>query len=178
MKKNLTAVFFFSFILVNFAQSPVSKGVYFLGGSIYYSSQSSDNSDSSTDTFIFSPRVGYFFIDNFYVGLSVNYDKHSFGDNSSSNYGFGPEVRYYFDANEKIKPFLGLAYNYRSADGDVSYNTFTVNGGADLFIARNFAIEGSIDYSIINRKSSIPYFSTDDTVKRFQVKIGLNYFIF
>ena len=177
---------FISLVLLNisiFAQSPISEGVYTISGSISYSSQSYDQVSNSDNTFSFNPQLGYFFIDNLYTALSLNYMNHSFNSTSQNYYGIGPALRYYFEV-EKIKPFLGLSFIYNKQTGNngivsISSTEWKISGGADYFITKSFALEASLNYSFLNFK--LPqgiYSSNTSNSKIFQLGIGVNYFIY
>lgn len=175
MKKSHVVISFFLLNILIFAQSPINKGVYTINGNISFSSLSSDQMSSSQNVFIFNPQIGYFFIDNLYSALSLNYMHRSYSSTFQDYYGIGPALRYYFDA-EKIKPFLGLGLIYnKQTDNhsmDISYTEWKISGGIDYFVTNNFALEGSLNYSFINYKNQ------RDQYKLFQLGIGVNYFIF
>jgi len=178
MKKVILLLFLFSLTTIQLAQSPVGKGVYTIGGNISFSSISKENSDDSKNIFSISPRVGYFFIDNFYSAIALSYNSTSNGDNSNSSFGFGPSTRYYVDANDNVKPFLGLGYAYTIFDdADLTQSTITLSGGVDFFITKYFAIEGSLNYSFINQNYDSGSFSKDESTNIFSLLFGANYFI-
>ncbi|MBI1937001.1 MAG: outer membrane beta-barrel protein [Ignavibacteriales bacterium] len=183
--KNLLVVFLaFIFTASLFAQSPIGKGTYTLGGSISYSFQTFDDSGSDQTVFKFNPEAGYFFIDNFYVALSFTYAHYSYGNSKSDQYGIGPTARYYFDADQ-LKPFLGVGYNYYrltfgSSSNKISSSELKLIGGVDYFITENFALEANMNYSFINYNypDGYYYYSYVRKSKMFQVGVGVNYFIY
>lgn len=181
MKK--TFVFLFVLQLTILAQSPTGKGSMTVGGTISFSSQSFDNSSENSKIFTFNPIIGYFFFDNFYSALSINYDHHSFGSYSSDNIGAGPTIRYYFNL-EKIKPFIGLSFTYyqqtNSSNNDKNTATETkLSGGINFFLTNYFALESSINYSFVNYNyPSGLYLNEMDKSKLLQIAIGANYFIY
>lgn len=177
------------------AQNPVGKGTYTIGGTISFSRTSesgfielkNDGFESklkrsnSNDIFTIAPKMGYFFIDNVYTGMSLQYTYQSGDNNSSSTYGIGPAVRYYFNISQ-VKPFLGLEYTYQfsSFENDTDEDTqksFTISGGIDYFITNYFALEASLNYSMSDYKSENSDFSTDFETKTFVLGIGAMYFI-
>lgn len=79
MKKVIVILLFvFNSGFIN-AQSPISKGSLTLGGSISFSSQSYEKYSDNFTTITFIPQIGYFFIDNFYTSLLINYQRLSMG---------------------------------------------------------------------------------------------------
>lgn len=167
----------------SFAQSAISKGSFTLGGSISFSSESYEVNSDNQNIFKFNPQFGYFFVDQLYAALSVDYTHYSMGGNSMHNLGFGPAIRYYFDA-DKLKPFLGLGFLYGESgqsnfDGSVTNTEWKLTAGADYFITNNFAIEASLNYSFINYKyPSEMYWPSEQKVKKFNIGVGVNYFIY
>ena len=82
----LSILLFFS---VNIsAQSLLRNGTYSISGSISYSSISNDNSSYTRSVFTFNPNVGYFFYNNFYTALSLDFSYVSDGIVSRTSYGF------------------------------------------------------------------------------------------
>ena len=169
MKKVIVVLLFCLIQSLLYAQSPISKGSISLGGSISYTNQSYENSSNTHSTFMLNPKVGYFFIDHFYTALSLSYVHLKSGEMNSDVYEFGPTIRYYFDAG-KIKPFIGVGYNYIT-------NEFIISTGMDLFIIDALALETSVNYSFTSYKISD---SRMDPVKSnvFRIDIGFNYFIY
>ncbi len=165
------------------AQSPVGKGSFTFGGSISYSSQSYEKLADNTTVFTFNPQAGYFFVDNFYTAISINYEHYSNGSSNSTRLGIGPTIRYYFDL-ENIKPFAGLSYSYNeqrysSINDKLKSTEFKLTGGINFFVTSYFALETSINYSFINY--SLPsgmYYYDRSKSNIFQVAVGANYFIF
>ena len=179
--KKVIVVLVFALSVSIMAQSPIGKGSLSLGGSVSFTSQSYDNSSGSQSTLMINPKAGYFFIDNFYTALSLSYVHLNFDGWNSDVYGFGPAVRYYFDAG-KIKPFMGLGYNYIeqnhvSDSGNHITNEFIISAGLDFFIIDALALESSINYSFTSYKISDSRMKPVKS-KVFRIDIGLNYFIY
>ena len=177
----LSALFFISTSIL--AQSPLRKGTYTVGGNISFSNYSEDGNSGSTSFFIFAPNLGYFFVNNFYTGLSLQYTHYSAssGDFSNSSYGLGPAIRYYFSKNN-LKPFLGINYTYSkttesNSDDENSQSDFTVSSGINFFVTNYFALEGKISYSFLSRNSSSTGYSNTVKSKLLNIGIGANYFI-
>lgn len=175
----LSTLLFISSIV--FAQSPLNKGTYTVGGNISFSSYSQKNNSDNQNFLTVEPKLGYFFIDDFYTGTSLLLSYYSSGSYSSTTYGLGPIIRYYFDV-ENLKPFLGLeyVYSFMSNGDDSEKNTqtsFTMNAGIDYFITNYFALEGSINYSFINHDFTDGTGSSQLSSKLLNIGVGANYFI-
>lgn len=143
MKKTILAVVpLLLFSLTAFGQ--LEKGTFLLGGGVGFSSSTSTSeltnftSESQNSSFTFSPDVGYFFKDNWVVGLSlplqwfdteINAVYASGQDDiqsesTSSSYGVAPFVRKYFPFSEKMA-FYGqvqMGYFHRSTENITSLN--------------------------------------------------------
>lgn len=183
MKKVIVVLLFVFISGFTNAQSPISKGSFTVGGNISFSSQSFENNSDNITNFLFNPHIGYFFLDNFYTAVSINYYRQSFNDFSNSQIGIGPSLRYYFDL-DIIKPFAGLAYLYNEISSSNSNiktikREIVLTGGMNIFITNNFALETSINYSFI--KYNLPsgfYLNESGKSNLFQLAIGVNYFIY
>jgi len=183
MKKVIVVLVFFVLQSIAYAQSPIDKGSFTIGGNISYSSQSFDKISNNISAFTFNPQFGYFIVDNFYTALSINYEHTSISSSSSNQLGIGPAVRYYI-ALEKIKPFLGLGYTYYEQSNGGNNNKLTTSeikmtGGVAYFVTESFALEASVNYSFLNYNVPNSYYLNDsDQSKLFQIAVGVNYFIY
>lgn len=182
--RSVFIVFLFSISLL--AQTPMEKGTISLNGSLSYSSQSYDGADDSRKILMLNPQAGYFVAENFSLGLSLSYINYSLGSASSTEWGIGPSLRYYFPA-EKVKPFVSLGYGYtkssHSSNDDEWVGTqFIITAGLDYFIVKNVALETTMSYSFNNER--LPdsyksyYKSLDQKSTTFLIGVGLNYFIY
>lgn len=183
MKKAIAVLLIF--ILNSFvnAQSPTGKGAITVGGDISFSTQSFDQVSNNSTIFKFGPQLGYFFIDNFYSAISIDYNHQSMGSTKSDFLGIGPAFRYYFDLG-KTKPFTGTSFTYyqqtsSGTDSKLTTTQFTLTGGISVFLTNSFALETSINYSFINYNFPSGYYlNNTDKSRLFQVAVGVNYFIY
>ena len=177
----LFVVFFAAFSL--YAQSPTSQGSITLNGNLSFSSQSYEDRNDNRNALLLNPQAGYFFVDNFSVGLSLNFQYLSFGNNDATSWGIGPNLRYYFNT-ESIKPFVSVSYAYMQggifgSNYDRTGNGFTFAGGLDYFIVKNVAIETTVSYQIENLE--LPgelYSNTSKTNTTIQFAVGINFFLY
>jgi outer membrane protein len=180
MKKIVVLIVLLSSFVI--AQQGIMKGSYTVGGNIGFSTYSVEDSENDQTTFTFMPNLGYFFIDQLYTGIQLQYIHQSVGDYSSNSYGIGPEVRYYFIV-DKINPFLGLRYTYNKGtagddDIEITNTQFTMSGGVDYFVTDFFALEASLNYSLINLEATYNNNSDDADATEFNFNIGAKYFIY
>lgn len=176
-------VLFMSFSML--AQSPISKGTINLNGNLSFSSQSYENSDPTLSILSINPQASYFLVDNLSLGLAVNYERRSIGA-SSTNYGIGPNLRYYFIL-EKFYPFISLGYSYTksfnsSNDDMFNGNQYIISGGVAYFLTKSVALETAISYRI-DRKTlpdSYKSYYKDLDIKSniIMFGVGINIFIY
>ena len=140
----LTTLLLCIFIASN---AQTEKGDWLVGGRI-------DLNTGENSTHIgFTPNAGIFVINNFAVGgnFLVNYTKS--GTSKSTQFGFGPFLRYYF-TDSKARPLLHASVNYLSSkfkNPSTSATNTGINilaaGGVAVFINENVAIEVLAGYS-------------------------------
>ncbi len=96
--------------------------------------------DSKIFKIEFSPQVGYFFVDNWAVGMEIPLDyslekNESYGKTKSTSLTIAPFIIHYF-GNSNVKPYLQagfgwgfqtLKYNYSGGYYDPKFNYTTVN---------------------------------------------------
>ena len=188
MKKIFLIIFLIvtQFIL---GQSPTKQGRINLNGNLFYMTQETVDPNNNLDIFLFNPQFGYFIIDNLSVNISIDYTYETFRENSSTKYGIGPSIRYYFDI-EKIKPYLSIGYSYLGKI-TTSYGytdkfpsqELLLSGGLDYFITNNVALETIISYRITTVEEQlystaediyIPYNKKGNT---FLIGLGINIFL-
>ena len=171
----------FCFIGTSLFSQTLDRGTYMVGGSINYSSSSTEGAENSINEFTFAPRGGYFFLKNLYTGMSVIYKSYSYGENSKSTIGIGPVVRYYIDIN-KFKPFAGIGYIYKKSynitcDSETVKTNFILSGGVDYFINNFFALELSANYGFTGNSYISGNYIGESSGNTFNVLLGANYFI-
>lgn len=178
MKRNLFLIIFLSTLTI-FAQSPVCKGIYSIGGSISFISTSGENDYQSSSDLDIAPIVGYFFIDNVYGGITLNYSYRTIKNSSSESYGFGPTFRYFIYFEDKLVPYFGLGYSFYmlNKELDLSRNAVSASVGADYFIKNYFSIELDLTYRISNYNGSAVVPDLDGKIKQLFFSVGANYFI-
>ena len=109
MKKMLLIL---ALAMVSFANA--QKGTILVGGNIEYNSTTYDHPlvETKTNTFGFSPKVGYQFHDNWTVGgeFSINSAKQKGGglETKANVYTYGAFVRYTVPLNETFSVFGDL----------------------------------------------------------------------
>ena len=185
--KSTTLLFVLFLSAAVLAQSPISKGTINLNGNLSFSSQSYEEGDVNRNVLTLNPYIGYFFADNFSFGLSLSYNRISLGSASVTDWGIGPNLRYYFEV-ENVKPFISAGYSYTktffsSNDDETRHGSqISIAAGVDYFITNNVAIESIVSYNFNNDRlpdsSKGMYKSLDQKSNTFQIGVGINFFIY
>ncbi|KAA3613923.1 MAG: hypothetical protein DWQ05_16755 [Calditrichaeota bacterium] len=201
MKEKLLICLLFFITSAVFSQPTLKKGMYTVGGSVSYTSETIeiDLSEDLSDTqklFIFSPRLGLFLKDHLFAGLLLNYSKSSNDEFSIRTYGIGPSMRFYF-GKSKVYPFLGTAFLYNATREERTgysvdfgspvlepkkelqvekYDSWnlTLSGGIEFLFTPYFSMEGSLNYSFVQNDAESDSFYEMTTT---EFKIGVNYYI-
>lgn len=132
MKKSiLIAILLFTFNSGMNAQ--IDRHTFMVGGNAYFQNSKSVNASESYNQFRFSPRVGYFMVDNFAIGVGLEFSAF----NGSSVTNLTPFLRYY------VKNFfLQGAYKYNT-----NYSAVQFDLGYAMFLNENVAIEPSFYFA-------------------------------
>lgn len=145
MKKRILAVLPMLLLSLT-AMAQLEKGTILLGGGVGFGSSNSSSettgiySESTTNNFNFSPDAGFFFQDNWVLGISLPLSWSKTTTNSkpaagaaefsseskNSSWGLAPFVRGYFPFGEKISAFGQVQAGYSQIS-----STFTPNGNED-----------------------------------------------
>jgi hypothetical protein len=129
------------------ASAQINKGSVLVGASsnMNFTSISPDNGDNYS-IFDLSLKGGYFFIDNFTVGLNLGYQK--LDDFTISTFGlFG---RYYYQG----KFFGGVGFSVIDYENQDSQTSIPFEIGYAAFITDNIAVEPSLNLGIAEDNTS------------------------
>ncbi len=178
--KNLFIAIFLVTFLTTTAQ--ITKGNWMVGGSGNISSYETkyyNNNVEVVNTGLginISPNIGFFFFDNFVAGLDLNFGyTNPKNYNSSSGFGVGPFVRYYFLKQEsRVNLLAHLEYTYGAnktkGDNNKSHsNSYGIKVGPVIYFNSSVGIEMTLDY---NSSKLIPENSTNSSYKNLQIGIG------
>lgn len=161
------------------------KGNFILGGNTSFTI-----THNNTETFgdkvkmtniMLQPYAGYFILDKFSAGLSIDYDYSSSIKNADMS--VLTDFRYYF-TNSSVKPFVKLNAGYSNQLLDVGHYPveFRTNAhglkvgagaGVAIFFKDNMSIDitGQYFYSNLKRVSGGTYGDLYDTSRNFKAKV-------
>jgi hypothetical protein len=167
MKKILLAICLF--VWVGSLTAQVQKNDWLIGGSTKFSSNKT--ADLKTTMFEFSPNAGYFFVNNFAVGLRAGISSVKLeGTDAVSSSLFSPFLRYYFlPAANKVNFMLDGSFGVgsTSAVGEtISQNGFGLAAGPAIFLNKHTALEFTLGYN------SIKYEADPDRSNTFTIGVG------
>ncbi|WP_296383341.1 OmpW family outer membrane protein [Winogradskyella sp.] len=157
MKKLLfmAAVAVFGFTSVNAQEETTTGG--FANGDIYVSGSVGFNSakqaDAKSNSFNFSPSVGYFINDN--IALELNLligTAEAANDDKTTNIGAGLGARYFFTPSNQFSFTLGAGVSYTNSKfepnggAEAKFNTFAiaVTPGVNYFVSDCIALRASV----------------------------------
>lgn len=141
-----------------------SSSIGFSSEKYTYISGGTSTESSKSISFGFSPKVGYFIIDNLPIGLLIdvytykNKATDSDNENTSNELLIGPFARYYFLAQDDLKPMAEVyasfggskdKYDYSSYTNEYKYGIFKfgIGAGASYFVTDHVAIDMLIGYN-------------------------------
>lgn len=133
------------------ASAQTYQGQWLAGGDLSFNSSKYPDHDATT-TFVFTPNVGYFFMNNFAGGLRINFVSQSQSGSSASSFDGGPFLRYYFlPATQKVNLFAdaGAGFGSLSSTGSssTSFNRFSIMAGPAIFLNEHVALEAAVGYT-------------------------------
>jgi hypothetical protein len=133
------------------------KGNYIVGGSFEANFVSPTNSDVQNHHISFDPRFGYYFLNGFAAGLDATVAFNKTGNNTSSDVGGGPFVRYhilkYLYAEVAYQYLVDNAKSFNSSKSDFVYSTKGENKyeggfGYIFMLNKHVAIEPRLFYDV------------------------------
>ena len=155
----LTAVALFLFVPVAVLHAQtfaLDRGsINIAGDAAFTSSGSSSNGDDDRTTqFILTPTAHYFVIPGLAVGGDLVVSHFSRENNSSTTFGGGPSVAYYFGRGErKVYPFVSGSVTLLRTSFDNSFTNqstsstgYRGSGGVLLLLSRSVGITGELFY--------------------------------
>lgn len=168
--KNLLAALV-AFLVVGFLAAPSSglandkyanKGQVELGGNLNFSSSTrvtAGNTGDAATTIALTPFVGYFFMDQFEVGLNVRLSSTTFQGNTSSDYTLLLSPAWNFRIqNSIVTPAVAFLFGYgsNSTAGGVTSNGLSVGGRAvaKIQVVSNANLHVGAEYLMNTRNPS------------------------
>jgi opacity protein-like surface antigen len=192
----LVGLIVFAFALSAVAQtSPIDKKSWFLGGSIYFETQSGDlykAGDESPTTIMLAPEFGYFIAPSIQIGASVIYDQYKIGDYKATAFAFGPSVGYYFNMNSESQEIKGGLYPYIKGffligsekqegttedDFKSSGTSFGGKVGLNYMLSESVAIDANVMFSSDSWKQKEPVETESVSGTTMRIGVGATYFI-
>lgn len=141
MLKKIALFVLLAFVISAQAQDDIGTGTFSLGGGLAATTTITHGDDDLTSRYSAFPEC-YFFISKYVaLGGTVQLQYMSHGNFDQFAYGFGPGVKVFFHPSRKFKINVGTQYTYYSDDDDYSRWSLAVFAGADIFIAKNVALE-------------------------------------
>ena len=160
------------------------------------SSQNEEGDGPSSSQFNLAPNVGYFVVDQFALGIGMDYTFSAIKEpsedrNEDSNLLFGPFLRYYVPVGDDMAVFLQTDFGFGNATDDqmisgerqrISSNIFALGVGPGFTIFSNSAIgiEALFKYnfarSSFDTEINVVKTTTTTTSNQFDLSIGVQFY--
>jgi hypothetical protein len=172
------------------AQGPIDKGSMLIGGEFAFNSDGGDlfeNADDDRITRIaVDCPVGYFLFPGFVLGVRGAYMRTSQGDWSSTEWGVGPQLLYFFgktgdQAKGSTYPFLRTIFLYSQiSEGSDNKTKWTgtlleFGGGVVHMLTESVGLVGSAGYQMLNFK---PEDGESESGNRIRANVGFVFFLY
>ncbi len=184
MKKLLFLFSFFSLIFLK-ANSQLSQGNWLVGGSGSFNSRNGSyitttiNYDAKFTEYTISPKIGYFILDKFSIGLKptlsrikADYFPPASGYSDESRFFIGPYVRYYLlNIDKQFNILAEGSYQFgkfKSENINGEIKNYSVFIGPVLYFNSSVGLEFLIGYS--NNSENIQHLKS--SIKNLQVEVG------
>jgi hypothetical protein len=163
------------------------RGAVVIGGNARISKFRDIGNDASTFLVELNPRVGYFVAPGLLLSANLQYAHYSQDLGSSSQYGIGPGVTYYFRHRKtKLNPYLSARslYVHQSyhPDGFTSSSahsfTWLVSAGGALFVARTVGLTGEAFYTHNRFSTNIAGTTQSNSSEEFGTLFGVSVYLF
>jgi hypothetical protein len=164
MKKAI--VLLIAIFMTTSIHAQIDKGYWLLAGSGSYSRHTVKKPHTSIETLlVFTPRIGYFLIDNLASGLVVDWETYtvqsgvSMSKQKITQFKAGPFIRYYFlKTNTPLNLFAEGNISFGKFDQknvhDADIMQFMFAAGPVLYFNSSIALELSMGYRSMEIKSS------------------------
>jgi len=173
MKKFLLFILLVTTTFITNAQ--INKNNWMVGGSFAFSS--SEVMDITTKTTLFSPNLGYFFLDKFAGGVKGNLSALKMeGEDVMSSSMFGPYVRYYLFKNDSDFN-MHFDGSYMFGATKAGGETFNQDGyelaiTPMVFLNKHTALELRVSYGSVNTEDESERTNTFGLGVGFQIHLG------
>ena len=135
-----------------------------------------------------SPQVGYFILDNFVAGITLNIFNYNETDENNDEFTYnafygGPFARYYFDL-EKANPYIfaraafgGAKSSYSGSSNDDKTNISNIGAGVGIAIFLNNAVslDALFGYNFMKIEDEDSTFNSENVNTNFAISIGFTY---
>lgn len=163
---------FFLLISINNINGQFQKKNWMAGGEIQIPILS--ESEDGSKQYIFNPKVGYFLLDNFVVGLNIETSLYTLDANRKTELGIGPFVRYYYGKNRIYGfahfSYLGNLVMYNTAGMNVYQSKIQPGVGIGYLLSPNVGIDAFFSYDFFNTNDE---YADVQSYTSSSIKIGL-----
>ena len=167
----------------------MDHGAWTVGGTASVAHGSTQGFDNGRTAISLFPSVGYFFLPGFLVAATLRYAHSSGGSSTSTGFGAGPRLAYYFGkGSATFHPYVAAAALVGSdspgftgsngSNGSNGWWSWRGAGGIAFLLARNVAVTGEAFYGQIHYDLPDVIPSSSRTTDSFGLSFGLSLFLY
>lgn len=158
----------------------LDRGSVLISGQASFVVRDEGDLDENTTSFIFLPSLQYFVAPGLAVGGELELTHSSRGDFSTTSYGIGPAMSYYFVRESDVQPFIRGSFRIArsKSKGELSDRTsklfgFRGAGGFLVLLSQAVGVDISVYYDRLQYRDAI-----DVDLNTFGIAIGIAAFVF
>jgi len=164
----------------------MDRGVWTVAGSATVSHFNILGSDNGSTAISLFPSVGHFFLPGFLVAATLQYTHSSGSGSTSTGFGAGPRLAYYFgNGSASFHPYVAAAAligsdsrEFMGSSGSNGWWSWRGAGGIAFLLARNVAVTGEAFYGQVHRDVPGALGSFSQTSASFGLTFGLALFLY
>ena len=165
----------------NLEQGTLSVGG---NGTLGFQRISYENENDNDKELNLDLTIGYFFVDNIQLTLSLLYSNEEYSGIESSMVGFGGGIKFHIPVNNDINYYITGMYGVLSGetergsgdDLEMDLDMLSFGIGMQYFLAENIAVDIGFDYNMIDTNYSMSGYSKSPTYEsdRMGVSVGFD----
>lgn len=171
--------------------SPIDKGSKIIGGG--FSVMSTDRGPYKIMEMLINPSIGVFSRKGLLLGASLLFNRYSEDNYSSTTYGLGPDIRYYFDPNKNRSEIKGSYYPYLKISGiysktmprndyfgyeNIDYYNFEWAGGGGIQLMFSDAVGGYVELNLGSYNYKVDSDGSWRTYRKTSLIAGFSFFLY
>jgi hypothetical protein len=171
--------------------SPIQRNSVQLAGSASFTRTNNRDTEGHVTTFQLNPQIAWFVIPGLAVSANLLLSRSSGDPLSSTQWGIGPGLSYYFDLGSRtVYPFVSgqTLFSWGELETDlpptgvttleITNRRWVVSGGALLMLARHVGVTGELFYQRASVSSTFGGEENEDRAEMYGLRWGIAAFVF